>query len=325
VPDIFLTGGTGFVGGALLAALTGTGRPVRALARTSDGETRVASLGAEPVAGDLFDAAALRRGMEGSDVVFHVAGVNGMCLPDPAPMYRANVDGAIEVVRAAADAGVRRVVHTSSASTIGEPAGSIATESTPHRGTFLSHYERSKTLGEQAVLAEGEHLGVEVVAVNPASVQGPGRTGGTARILIGYLTGRLRWAVDTALSLVFVDDCSAAHLAAADRGEVGHRYLVSGPTLTVAEAAALLGEITGAGRRVRCLPGWVASAGATVTGGVFRLLRRQAPFCPEMARVMRHGARYDGSRAAADLGFAYTPPGEWLRITVEWYRAQGLA
>jgi nucleoside-diphosphate-sugar epimerase len=217
------------------------------------------------------------------------------------------------------------VIHTSSAGTIGESKGEVGTADTAHRGSYLSHYERSKTLGEQAVLAEGERLGVEVVSLNPASVQGPGRTGGTARILVGYLTGRLRWAVDTVLSLVYVDDCTAAHLAAEERGVPGRRYLVSGVTLSIAEAAALLGEITGEERRIRYLPGWLASCAAALVGGGYRLMKKQAPFCPEMARVVRHGTRYDGSAAAAELGFDYTPAEAWLRTTVDWYREQGLA
>ncbi|MBP1633092.1 MAG: NAD-dependent epimerase/dehydratase family protein [Acidobacteria bacterium] len=324
MPDAFLTGGTGFVGGALLRRLVAEGRAVRALARTPEGQDLVRSLGAEAVAGDLADGAALRRGMAGCRVAFHAAGVNAMCLPDPAPLYRANVDGAAGVVEAAAAAGVPRVVHTSSAVAVGEAAGLVATEATPHRGSYLSHYERSKHLGEQAVQAAGERTGVEVVCVNPASVQGPGRTGGTARLLIGYLSGRLRWTVDATFSLVFVDDCTRAHLLAERRGVAGERYLVSGATLTVREAVALLARLAGTERRVRFLPAWTATAGAAVAGGAWHLAGRQAPVCREMARVLRHGAAYDGSRATRDLGLEYTPLEEWLRLTVEWYRQQGL-
>ena len=325
MPDAFLTGGTGFVGGAILRGLASEGRAVRALARSAAGRETVGALGAEAVAGDLADGEALRRGMAGCRVVFHVAGVNALCLPDPAPLYRANVDGAVAVVQAAAAAGVRRLVHTSSAVTIGEPAGVTATEATPHRGRYLSHYERSKHLGEQAVLAEGGRLGVEVVCVNPASVQGPGRTGGTARLLIGYLSGRLRWTVDATFSLVFVDDCTQGHLLAERRGRPGERYLVSGATLTVSEAVTLLGQLAGVRRRVRYLPAWVASAGASAMGSLWHLAGRQAPVCREMARVLRHGAAYDGSRAARELGLAYTPLDDWLRATIDWYREQGLA
>jgi dihydroflavonol-4-reductase len=324
VPDAFLTGGTGFVGGALLRRLVAGGRQVGALARSVEGQERVRGLGAAAVAGDLFDGEALRRGMAGCRVVFHSAGVNAMCLSDPSPMYRVNVDGAVEAVRAAAAAGVPRLVHTSSAAAIGEAAGTVATEGTPHRGSYLSHYERSKHLGEQAVLAEGAAAGMEVVCVNPASVQGPGRTAGTARILIGCLSGRLRWAVDATLSLVFVDDCSAAHLLAERRGVPGERYLVSGTTLTVREALGVVASVAGVDARVRFLPSRAASAGATFVGGAWGLARRQAPVCREMARVLRHGAAYDGSRATRELGLAYTPVEDWLRVTVAWYREQGL-
>ena len=207
---------------------------------------------------------------------------------------------------------------------MGEGAGLVATEQTPHRGSYLSHYERSKHLGEQAVLAEGNRLGVEVVCVNPASVQGPGRTGGTARILIGYLKGRLRWAVDATLSLVFVDDCTRGHLLAELRGRPGERYLLSGATLTVREALSVLSPVVGHEQKVRFLPQWAASAGATAAGSAWRLADRPAPVCREMTRVMRHGAAYDGSRATRDLGLAYTPLEDWLRATAEWYREQGL-
>lgn len=324
MPDVFLTGGTGFVGGALLRRFVAEGRAVRALARTPAGQERVRSLGAEAVAGDLEDEAVLRRGMAGCRVVFHAAGVNAMCLPDPAPMYRANVDGPAAIVRAAAAAGVPRVVHTSSAVTMGEAAGVAATEATEHRGSHLSHYERSKHRGEQQALAEGARTGVEVVCVNPSSVQGPGRTGGTGRLFIGYLSGRLRWTVDATFSLVFVDDCTRAHLLAEQRGAPGARYLVSGVTLSVREAVALLGRVGGVERRVRYLPAWIAVAGATVLGGAYGLAGRQAPVCREMARVLRHGAAYDGSKATRDLGLEYTPLEEWLQATVEWYRAEGL-
>ncbi len=204
--------------------------------------------------------------MAGCRVVFHAAGVNAMCLPDPAPMYRANVDGPAGVVRAAAAAGVPRVVHTSSAVTMGEAAGVVATEATPHRGSHLSHYERSKHLGEQAVLAEGARTGVEVVCVNPASVQGPGRTGGTARLLIGYLSGRLRWTVDATFSLVFVDDCTRAHLLAERRGVPGERYLVSGATLTRAGSGGPAGS-GGRGGAAGALPAGLDRRGRGGGGG----------------------------------------------------------
>ena len=326
MPDVFLTGGTGYVGGLVLDRLVAEGRSVRALVRDGAGRDRVLEAGAaEAVRGDVLDLASLHAGASGCPVVYHAGGVNALCSPDPAQMHRVNVAGSLNVVRAASDAGVRRVVYTSSAATIGEPHGVIAAEDTEHRGSFNTEYERSKHDAERAVFAAAARLGVDVVAVNPSSVQGPGRTGGTARLLIGFLTGRLRFAVDVPMSLVYGADCAAAHLAAERHGGSGERYLVSGVTLTVSEAVALLGRITGVERTVRMLPTWVVKAAAAPVGAVFRVLGREAPLCRESARAMLHGHRYDGSRAERDLGLRYTPAEEWLEETVAWYRQQGLA
>jgi dihydroflavonol-4-reductase len=321
---VLVTGGSGFVGRAVLDRLVAAGRPVRALARSDDSAAALAAAGAEPVRGDVLEPASLERAADGAEVVYHVAGVNGFCFPEPGVLYRGNVDGTRNVVRAAAAAGVRRVVYTSSAATIGEEAGSVGHERSLHRGHFLSHYERSKHEAERVARAESARGGVELVAVNPASVQGPGRTRGTAKILIDALNGRLRLVVDSRLSVVDVADCAEGHLLAEERGEPGERYLLSGATLTVREALALLGRIVGHDERPRRLPGPVAMAMAAGVEGAARLRGRRPPVCREMVRTILHGHGYDGSRAARELGLAYTPIAESLRRTAEWYVEQGL-
>jgi dihydroflavonol-4-reductase len=130
------------------------------------------------VRGDVLDPEALGAAMDGCDLVYHAAGANAFCLRDPSPLFEVNVRGSENVVRAAAQAGVRRIVYTSSAATLGEKKGTVASEETPHRGRFLSNYERSKFEAERVVLAAAEETGIEVVSVNPASVQGPGRGSG---------------------------------------------------------------------------------------------------------------------------------------------------
>jgi len=324
-PDTFLTGATGFIGGALLQRLVADGRRVTALVRTPEDVDAVRAAGAEPVRGDVRDPGSLRGGMEGAGVVYHAAGINAFCLRDPSEMMRVNVEGSVNVIRAAAETGVQRVVYTSSAAVIGEAAGTIGTEDSPHRGSHHTWYERSKHEAEIAVLAEAGHLGVDVVSVNSSSVQGPGRTGGTARILIGYLRGKLRFAVDSTLSTVYIDDCVEGHLLAERRGVAGERYLLNGSVLTVREAITLLGDISGVQHRVRYLPPWTAKAAGALAGGVFRLLRRdRAPFCREMAGALVHGHTYDGSRATRELGLPYTDIRWALERTVAWLRAEGL-
>jgi dihydroflavonol-4-reductase len=326
VPDVFLTGGSGFIGGALLRRLVADGRSVRALSRSRDADRWITSLGGEPITGDVEDIGALRAAMEGCRVVYHAAGVNRLCMRDPAPMLRANVDGSVNVIRAAADIGIERVVYTSSAAAIGEEAGTVGTEASPHRGSYLTSYERSKHLAEEAVFTEARQLGVDVVSVNPSSVQGPGRATGTARILIGYLRGKLWFAVEGRLSIVYIDDCVDGHLLAEQLGTPGERYLLNGATLPVSDALEVIAPYARIDRKVRFLPAGVVRVAGAVAGGAFRLLRRpEPPFCTEMARALLHGHAYDGSRAERELGLTYTTIEEALQRTVEWFRRTGLA
>ena len=320
----FLTGGSGLVGGALLTALRARGTEVVVLARSDGAAAAVAARGAEVVRGDLFDEGTRAAAMRGCETVFHVAGVNEMCPLDPRPMYRANVEGAVTVVRAAARAGVERLVHTSSAATIGEAGGTIGREDSPHRGSYLSAYERSKHDAERLVFGLAGELGVEVVALNPSSVQGPGRATGSARLLLEVANGRLPVLVDTTIALVDIDDSAEGHVLAETRGTPGERYLLSGATLTTREAVALLERIWGLPRRVRFAPAWVAAAGGQAAWAGARLLRRDAPVCPEAVRTLLHGHRYDGSKATRELGLAYTPVEDTLRRTLEWCAGRGL-
>jgi dihydroflavonol-4-reductase len=262
--------------------------------------------------------------MDGCASVFHVAGVNAMCQGDPRPMFRTNVDGSAEVIRSAHAAGVGRVVYTSSASAIGEPEGTVGREDSPHRGAYLSRYERSKHLAERTVMALAADLGVDVVAVNPSSVQGPGRTGGSARLLLEVVSGRLPVLVDTAISLVDIADCAEGHLLAEGGGARGERYVLSGATVTTREAVALIRRLWGRPRRVRWLPPALARAGGAAVGAAGRVLGRDVPVCPEAVRTLLHGHRYDGSRAELELGLRYTPLETTLERTLRWYAERGL-
>jgi dihydroflavonol-4-reductase len=321
---VFITGASGFVGGAVLRHLVADGREVRALARSDDAEGRVREAGAVPVRGDLFDPEALLGGMRGCASVFHVAGVNATCLRDPGPMVRANVEGAAHVVRTAAAAGVARVVHTSSAAALGEARGSLGRESSPHRGSFLSQYERSKFLAERRVLALGAELRIEVVCVNPSSVQGPGRTQGSARLLLDLMKRRRPPVVATWISVVDVDDCAAGHLLAESRGEAGQRYVLNGASVELLDAVALLRQVSGRPAHVLKLPRAGARLAGTLGGIAARLSGRQLPLCPEVARTLLHGHRYDGSRAERELGLTYRPLNETVRRTLAWYAGEGL-
>lgn len=325
ISRVFITGGTGLLGRAIVERLVQDGRPVTALARSQDSARSLRALGARPVPGDLGDPDSLVDGMQGCETVYHVAGVNAFCLPDNSVLYRVNVEGSRNVVRAAARSGVRRIVYTSSAATLGEKRGTVGREDSPHRGWFLSGYERSKHQAEQAVLTEaGAVEGLEVVCVNPASVQGPGRTGGTARLLLDYVNGRLNGIPDTRMSLVDIADCTAGHVLAEATGRPAERYVLSGATLTTREAVSLLAGVSGVQYRPRTLPHVLVQAGGALGEAVARIRGRRPRICREMVRTLLHGHAYDGSKATRELGLRYTPIEETLRRTLVWYREHGL-
>jgi len=320
--SVVVTGASGVVGGAVVRHLVASGRVPAAISRSERSDGVIAGLGALPVRGDIMRPETLDVAFARADVVYHVAGLNTMCPHDPAELERVNVGGSVAVVEAAERAGVRRIVYTSSAATIGEPSGTVGSEATAHRGSYLSHYERSKHLAEMAVFEAARH--VEVVAVNPSSVQGPGRATGTGALILDVLRGRLPALIDTRVSIVDIDDCAAGHLLAEERGEPGRRYLLNSFTVTMREAVGLLEQVTGRPLDPRWLPGWVASVAVLPVELVSRLRRRRPPFCREMVRTLRHGHAYDGGRAERDLGVRYTGPEELLRRLVSWFEAEGL-
>lgn len=321
---VFLTGGGGFIGGALADVLVERGDEVVGLARTEAAASALAARGARVVRGDVLQRQVLADAMAGCSLVYHVAGVNSHCPKDPARLMRVNVEGTENVVRAAAAAGIPRVVFTSSAASLGEAEGTVGTELSPHRGSYLSVYDRSKHEGEQVAFAAGRETGVDVVALNPSSVQGPPRKGGNGAIIIAYLNGRLRAFVDTHVSVVDVQDVVQAHLLAAERGRPGSRYVLNGATITSEEALRIVSALSGVEQKVPMVPPRVARGAATAVEAVFRVRGKVSPVCRARVDTILHGHRYDGSLASRELGLVYTPVGETFRRTMEWAVAEGL-
>jgi dihydroflavonol-4-reductase len=319
---VVITGGSGVVGRALVRHLVQGRHQVVALARSGERAADLDSLGATPVEGDVLDPSSLDSVVVGADWVFHVAGVNEMCSRDPDQMDLVNIQGTRNVMAACRSAGVGRMIHTSSAAAIGEARGTVGTEASPHRGSHLSRYERSKHLSEKMLFEEAGDL--DVVAVNPSSVQGPGRASGTGKLILDVLNGRLPFLVETTVSIVDIDDCARGHLLAAERGARGERYILNGVCLPIRRVVEVFATATGRQLRPRFLPGWVASAGASLIEGGARMAGRRPPVCREMVRVLRAAHIYDGSRATRELGLEYTPFEATIRRTVDWFEEQGL-
>lgn len=320
----FVTGGTGVVGSDLVGRLTDEGWGVSALVRSDAGAEAMAASGVKPVRGDVTSPEGLVDGMWGSDVVFHLAGVNKGCPRDPAQMDRVNIEGTVNVVAAAAEAGVGTVVHTSSVSAIGEGEGIVGTEHTRHGGEYVSAYARSKHLAEEAAFATAAERNVALVSVNPSSVQGPGRSTGSAELLLRALSSPRPRLFDTTFSIIDIADCSRGHILAATKGRSGERYILSGHTVSVGELIGIVTESTG--RQIN--PRWVSEGVVRTIGGpaarLARLFGQGDRLCPDLIRTLLHGHRYDNTKSREHLGLEYTPLADTITRTIAWFESEGL-
>src|SRR5881397_63050 len=243
-----VTGATGFVGANVVRALLDDGRRVRALVRRSSDRRAIEGLALDVCEGDLLDPASLRRAVTGVLHVYHVAADYRLWARDPRDLYRANVDGTRAVLAACADAGVARVVYTSTVGALGIPEdGSPGTETTPVTlADMVGPYKTSKFLAEQVALGFALK-GLPVVIVNPSTPIGPWdvKPTPTGQMVVDFLKNKMFATLDTGLNLVHVRDVARGHLLAAERGRVGEKYILGNSNVTLDEIGMLLAEIAG--------------------------------------------------------------------------------
>jgi len=324
--NALVTGASGFLGSHVARLLAEREDGVRVLVRPSSDLRALGDLPVERTTGDLRDAASLDRALAGVDTVFHVAADYRLWAADPAEIYESNVAGTQNLLVAAQRAGVRRFVYTSSVATVAvHRPGRLPDEDVDSRlDEMIGHYKRSKFMAEQEVMgAAGQ--GAPVVVVNPTTPVGPGdwKPTPTGKLIVDFLNGRMPAYVETGLNVVPVEDAARGHLLAAERGEIGRRYILGGRNMTMREILEALAQATGRpAPRVR-LPHAVAMAAAYVDTAWSRMLGR-APRIPiEGVRMSRHRMFVDASRAPRELGFSAGPAEEALARAVRWYEENG--
>ena len=326
---IFVTGATGFVGFHVARELAAQGAKLRLLTRRTSQTRFLDAIGGEVCVGDLSEPETLRGAMADCEAVVHVAADYRLWVRDPAAMYRANVDGTRELLRMAREAGVRRVVYTSSVATMGfRRDGLIVNEDTPvGLGDMVGHYKRSKFLAEQEAMRAAEG-GQQVMILNPTTPIGShdSKPTPTGRITVDFLHGRFPAYMDTGLNLVDVSEVARAHAAALDRGEPGRRYILGGENLTLKQILDKLSAMTGIPSPTVEIPFWVAATYAfleeTVTG---RIRGREPRATLEEVRMGRKKMFASSARAQEELGFRVAAVYPAMRAAVEWFRANGYA
>lgn len=321
-----VTGGTGFVGSAVVRALVARGFTVRALVRKGSAAGNLAGLDCELAGGDMMDGASLSAAMNGVRFVFHVAADYRLWAPDPAEIIHHNVEGTRAVMRAALQGGVARVVYTSSVAVLRPVEGSAADElSRMPEGEAIGAYKRSKIAAHALVEAMIAREGLPAVIVSPSTPIGPRdiKPTPTGQIIVNAARGQMPAYVDTGLNLVHVDDVAAGHLLALEFGKPGDHYILGGQDVTLGTMLASIANVVGRRPPRFQLPrapiyplAVAAELAARITG--------RTPFLTlDGLRMSKHHMYFSSAKAERELGYRARPYDCGVRDAITWFRDAG--
>jgi nucleoside-diphosphate-sugar epimerase len=319
---VFLTGGTGFIGGVLARQLRGRGDDIACLVRSPGKAAELAELGCEIVAGDLGDREAQRAAMEGCDAAIHAAAMYEVGIPAsqrPA-MREANVAGTENVLGAALAAKVPKVVYVSTCGAFGNTHHQIVDESYEHPGEdFTSYYEQTKVEAHRVARRMIAEDGLPCVIVQPGGVYGPGDTSSLGALLEQFLSGKMPLIPfpELGICLAHVDDTAAGIVLALDKGRAGETYVIAGPPTTMREAIGILAEVSGRKAPRRALPTGLMKA-MTPIGPLVGKMMGQPPNLRELITSADNVTFWaTNEKAVAELGFDPRGIADGIRQTLE--------
>jgi dihydroflavonol-4-reductase len=319
---VLVTGATGFLGEHLCRVLVERGHTVRGLARTSS--PVLTALGVQLIRGDVLDGESLDRALADTSVVFHLAGAVSRDRDDTQRMMRLHVDGTRRVLHKMALARARRMVLASTSGTVAvSRVAEVLDETAPYAEQIVAGwpYYASKIYQERLAFEHGRKLGIEVVAVNPSLLLGPGdrrlsSTGDVRRLM----RREIPVVPEGGVSFVDVRDAAAAAAAAAEAGRPGERYLLGGPNWTTKEFFARVGRAANVAPPRIKLPQRLSELGASVVEGLYRWRDREPPVDRISVEMAACYWWLDAGKAEAELGFSSREPGETLSDTVAYLR-----
>jgi dihydroflavonol-4-reductase len=322
VKPTLVTGATGFIGWHVAKKLLDRGHRVRALVRPS---SQVRDIEVETIEGDLRDPDSLERAVAGCAVVYHIAADYRLWAKDPSDLYRSNVDGTRNLLQAARNAGVERVVYTSTVGCIGMPEGRPGDENvTVTLEEMTGAYKRSKFLAEQTAL-EFARAGLPVVIVNPTAPVGDhdSKPTPTGKIIVDFLRGAMPAFVDTGLNLVDVGDTAEGHILASELGKTGERYILGCENLTLEQIFEHLERISGIKAPRWRIPYAVAYAAGVASTGWANLTGHEPRVPLDAVKMARKRMFVSPEKAKRELGFSPGPVDGALRRAVDWFRTNG--
>lgn len=308
---IFVTGGTGYIGTHLVSRLRAAGHELACLVRPTSNVAGLERAGAHLVPGHLGAPATIRAGMNGCDAVVHLAALYEFWSPDRDAFREVNVEGTRAVLECALEAGVRKVVHVSTAIVWGNAAWPV-TEATALGPRCASEYARTKRQADEVAWALHRDRGLPLVVVYPSAVLGPGDPKPTGRYVRNMVLGRLPAQVATTHPFAFVHVRDVAEITARAlerEGNIGERYLASGENMTFAEMNALIADVAGISLPRLHMPDALALWNARALTAIADVVKRPPLWGMAFDQIdmMLQGFRIDGSKAERELGVTYTP------------------
>jgi dihydroflavonol-4-reductase len=323
---ILVTGGTGFVGHHVARRLVQEGYEVRVLARPASPRGLLRDLPVEIVRGDLTDPASLQPAVAGCSAVCHVAADYRLWARHPEELYRSNVDGTEQLLLASREAGVERVVYTSTVGTLdfsrnGKPA---TEDDNADPATLAGPYKKSKFMAEQVALRFARE-GYPVVIVSPSAPVGEGdrKPTETGKMIVDFLNRRMPAYIDTGLNLVDVRDIAEGHLAALRQGRPGERYILGGSNMSFREILETLGRIANLPVPFLRMPYGVALCAGVVDSWIAGLLDRTPRIPLEGVKMARHKMYVSSTKAERELGYHAGPVEPALERAVRWFAENG--
>jgi dihydroflavonol-4-reductase len=324
-----VTGASGFVGAAVLRALQKRGRKVRVLVEPGADTRNLEAFEVERFEGDVTDAKAVGRAIEGCESLYHLAAIYKIWMPDPEPIYRVNLEGTTTTLLAAQAARVKRVVYTSSIAGVGfaERDGQPADETRPFNGWKVANdYVITKHLSERIALSFAR-AGLPIVVVNPAFPFGPGDVAPTptGQIIADYLNGRLPAVGPGGFCAIDVDDVGEGHVLAEERGKIGERYILGNHNVSFPEFFRQIGEVAGISRPLRTIPGPLFKGIAFALEAVADRVTHRRPLTTYKSALYttRH-LYFDNAKARRELGLPVTPLRDTIERAVRWFREAGV-
>jgi dihydroflavonol-4-reductase len=324
VPAVLVTGASGFLGGRLAERLHELGFEVKTFGRQPKSNEKLSRLNIEHVQGDIFEPSSIAAACRGAGAVFHLAGLVSYRRADYDLLYKTNVIGTRNVMKACLDAGVERVINMGSIAGMGIPkAGAIADESIEYnlKGHGL-HYCDTKFEAEQEAMRFAKQ-GLPVLSLNPGITFGEGDTHPHHHTifrfmhsgwLVGYPTGGVMFSD--------IEDVVAACLSSLVNGNPGERYVVGSANKTFQEAADELAKVLNGKKPILPLPGWLCEGAGVFSESVFPLFKKKPALTWQVAWLSQHKIFYSSDKAIKELGLKQTPFEETLKRTAPFYLGQ---